>query len=59
MKTVPFREACRSVYRLVHEVERTGETIVVMRAGKPVAELKPLGPDEKKAVLRAKRSQRK
>ena len=40
MRTVSIREANQSFSRLVKEVE-AGETVVITRQGKPVAELVP------------------
>ena len=40
MRTVSIREANQNFSRLVKEVE-AGETVVITRQGKPVAELKP------------------
>ncbi len=40
MRTVSIREANQSFSRLLKDVE-AGETVVITRQGKPVAELKP------------------
>lgn len=40
MRTVSIREANQNFSRLMKEVE-AGETVVITRQGKPVAELKP------------------
>ncbi len=40
MRHVSIREANRSLSRLLEEVER-GETVVITREGKPVAQLAP------------------
>lgn len=40
MRTVSIRDANQNFSRLIKEVE-AGETVVITRQGKPVAELKP------------------
>jgi prevent-host-death family protein len=44
MKTVNVHEAKTHLSRLISETA-DGETIVIARAGKPVAKLSPIGPD--------------
>jgi len=45
MRTIPAAEFKARCLALMDEVARTGETIVVTKYGKPVAELRPhLGP---------------
>jgi prevent-host-death family protein len=45
MKTVNIHAAKTQLSRLVDQASK-GEPIVIARAGKPVAKLVPLGPDE-------------
>ena len=41
MKTVNVREAKATLSRLIEEVTRTGEAVVITRAGRPVVQLVP------------------
>ena len=48
MKQLNLREANQGFSRLVREIERTGERVLVLRNGKPAVEIVPSG--EKRAV---------
>lgn len=51
MQTIPASEFKARCLALMDEVARTGETIVVTKHGKPVAELRPhLGPRAKSLI---------
>ena len=50
MKQLNLREANQGFSRLVREIERTGERVVVLRNGKPAVEIIPSG--ERRAVQR-------
>ena len=41
MKQVSLREANQCFSRLVREIEETGETVLVLRNGKPAVEIAP------------------
>jgi prevent-host-death family protein len=43
MKQLNLREANREFSRLVREIERTGESVLVLRNGKPAVEIVPAG----------------
>jgi prevent-host-death family protein len=43
MKQLNLREANQGFSRLVREVERTGERVLVLRNGKPAVEIVPAG----------------
>ena len=47
MKTVSFTEFRKHASRLFSDVEK-GERLIVMRHGKPIAEIKPLAEESKK-----------
>ncbi len=44
MKTIPAGEFKQTCLRLLDEVRETGESIVVTKRGRPVAQLAPLPP---------------
>jgi len=50
MKQLNLREANQGFSRLVREIERTGERVLVLRNGKPAVEIIPSG--ERRAVNR-------
>ncbi len=50
MKQLNLREANQGFSRLVREVEKTGERVLVLRNGKPAVEIVPSG--ENRAVRR-------
>jgi len=50
MKQLNLREANQGFSRLVREIERTGERVLVLRNGKPAVEIIPSG--ERRAVHR-------
>ena len=50
MKQLNLREANQEFSRLVREIERTGERVLVLRNGKPAVEIVPSG--ERRAVHR-------
>jgi prevent-host-death family protein len=50
MKQLNLREANQEFSRLVREIERTGERVLVLRNGKPAVEIVPAG--ERRAVHR-------
>jgi antitoxin (DNA-binding transcriptional repressor) of toxin-antitoxin stability system len=37
--------------RIIAEAERTGETIIITKRGKPIMELKPIQPKERKPLF--------
>lgn len=37
--------------RIMNEAERTGETVIITQRGKPVMELKPIKPKERKPLF--------
>jgi prevent-host-death family protein len=43
MKQLTLREANQGFSRLVREIERTGERVLVLRNGKPAVEIVPAG----------------
>jgi prevent-host-death family protein len=43
MKQLNLREANQGFSRLVREIERTGEPVLVLRNGKPAVEIVPAG----------------
>ena len=43
MRQLNLREANQQFSRLVREIERTGERVLVLRNGKPAAEIVPSG----------------
>ena len=57
MKQRNLREANQEFSRLVREIERTGERVLVLRNGKPAVEIVPSG--EKRAVRRRTPAQRR
>ena len=46
MLTVTIEEIQRDIATYLHQVE-AGETLIVMQAGKPVAEIRPISPTVK------------
>ncbi len=52
MRTVNIHEAKTHLSRLVDEVARLGEPVVIARAGKPVAKMVPLDTPEAKPEIR-------
>jgi len=44
MRTIPATEFKARCLSILDDVAETGETVVVTKRGKPVAQLKPLGP---------------
>ena len=42
MKTITLREANQQFSKLMREIEETGETVVVLRNGKPAVKLSPV-----------------
>ena len=50
MKQLNLREANQGFSRLVREIERTGERVLVLRNGKPAVEIVPSG--ERRVVHR-------
>lgn len=51
MKTVNIHEAKTHLSRLVHQVSN-GESVVIAKAGKPMAKLVPLGDAEQRPMRR-------
>ncbi|MBD1935374.1 MULTISPECIES: type II toxin-antitoxin system Phd/YefM family antitoxin [Cyanophyceae] len=47
MLTVTIEEIQRDIATYLHQVE-AGETLIVMQAGKPVAEIRPISPTVKR-----------
>ena len=50
MKQLNLREANQGFSRLVREIERTGERVLVLRNGKPAVEIVPA--DERRVIHR-------
>ena len=45
MKTINLREANQQFSKLVREIEASGETVTVLRNGKPIADIVPVMAD--------------
>jgi antitoxin (DNA-binding transcriptional repressor) of toxin-antitoxin stability system len=57
MKTLPISEFQKNCQSFLHEVESTGETILLLREGVPVSQLSPYRSTQTKTLFGAHQGQ--